>query len=280
MRRIKAVLLDLDGTTVKPDTTVSPDVIAVVNELQRRSIVVAPVTGRRHAGASAIIEQFGFKQYGVFGGGSSVIDLRPGVRCGEAVWERRIDPLTTRRIVESLLPYARRINAGNGALAAAHVSLDLIDHDTRNVWAEVEPAKVQAIIKALSRVPGIQVHQNRSPDDRFIGIQVTHRGANKGIASRAMLRKLRISPKNALAIGNDDNDIPLLKCVRRGVGVAMGDSPASLKRVAKYTVGSVYDDGFVEAIHRYVFLRLLTQGRAMLSPGLGTLFSSSLPQVG
>jgi Cof subfamily protein (haloacid dehalogenase superfamily) len=75
-------------------------------------------------------------------------------------------------------------------------------------------------------------------------------GASKGAALRALLKELRIDPSQVMAIGDAENDLEMIQMA--GVGVAVGNAEQALKDTAKYTVASNNDDGFAEAVERFV----------------------------
>ena len=53
-----------------------------------------------------------------------------------------------------------------------------------------------------------------------------------------------------MAIGDQNNDIEMVQAA--GCGVAMGNGTVEIKAVADYITGSVLDNGFVEAMERFV----------------------------
>ena len=54
-----------------------------------------------------------------------------------------------------------------------------------------------------------------------------------------------------LTIGDQNNDIELLKA--GGIKVAMANATDKLKEIADFVTDSVYDDGFVKAMTKFVF---------------------------
>ena len=61
---------------------------------------------------------------------------------------------------------------------------------------------------------------------------------------------LKIDPQRVLAIGDNDNDIPLLQAV--GYGVAMGNATPGAKAVAKWVAPSIAEDGAAVALEKLV----------------------------
>jgi Cof subfamily protein (haloacid dehalogenase superfamily) len=75
-------------------------------------------------------------------------------------------------------------------------------------------------------------------------------GASKGAALRALLKELRIEPSQVMALGDAENDLEMIQLA--GIGVAVGNAEQALKDAARYTVASNNDDGFAEAVERFV----------------------------
>jgi Cof subfamily protein (haloacid dehalogenase superfamily) len=77
-------------------------------------------------------------------------------------------------------------------------------------------------------------------------------GASKGAALRSILKELRIDASQVLALGDAENDLEMIQLA--GIGVAVGNAEQPLRDAAKYTVASNNDDGFAEAVERFVLL--------------------------
>ena len=77
-------------------------------------------------------------------------------------------------------------------------------------------------------------------------VEGTALGNDKGEGIRRLCQLLQIDPQRVLAIGDNDNDIPMLKTV--GYGVAMGNATPGAKAVAKWVAPSVEEDGAAVAL--------------------------------
>ncbi|MCE7984471.1 MAG: HAD family hydrolase [Caldilinea sp. CFX5] len=75
-------------------------------------------------------------------------------------------------------------------------------------------------------------------------------GVNKGQALRQLCRMLHIDPQRVLAVGDNDNDIPLLQAA--GYGVAMGNASPGLKAIADWIAPTIEDDGAAIALEKLV----------------------------
>ena len=66
-----------------------------------------------------------------------------------------------------------------------------------------------------------------------------------------MAKQWGIKKEEILTIGDQDNDIELLKA--GGTAVAMGNATEELKKYADYITDTVENDGFVKAMDKFVF---------------------------
>ena len=76
-------------------------------------------------------------------------------------------------------------------------------------------------------------------------------GVNKGSGVAALLEHLGVEPDAAVACGDAENDVEMLRLV--GVGVAMGNAKPPALAAADVVVASNDDDGVAEAVRRFVF---------------------------
>ncbi|KMY33801.1 HAD family hydrolase [Lysinibacillus xylanilyticus] len=70
---------------------------------------------------------------------------------------------------------------------------------------------------------------------------VLQHDVSKSIAVQAVLDYFDVSPEEALAFGDGDNDIDMLEQV--GIGIAMGNGSEALKKVADYVTKKSTEDG-------------------------------------
>ena len=74
--------------------------------------------------------------------------------------------------------------------------------------------------------------------------------ASKATAASALLRRWRLTWQDALAIGDGSNDLPMLEAA--GTSVAMANGGDAVRAAAQHVVCSNDDDGWVEAMEKYV----------------------------
>ncbi len=256
------VLLDVDGTLMGPDKVVTPGVVAAVRDLVDAGVPVGFATGRNVDGVRGAQDQLQIA-------GPHIVLNGAQVRMdGKAL---RTWPLTT-----SQRDAVLDLCADRGLYAELYGDegfvVTAMDEDYRPHWDEVigqplgsvadHPEVVERTIKATIVV--------RTPDERdtviadvqalgmnagaatspvtpdFTYINITHPDADKGAAVRAAAELLGIEVDAVVAVGDGDNDLPMLTVA--GTAVAMGDAPSSVRAVAHHVVPDVEQDGAAVAL--------------------------------
>ena len=80
-------------------------------------------------------------------------------------------------------------------------------------------------------------------------MEITPRAVSKSTAFKYLLNFLLIDPSEAVAVGDNYNDLEMLKDA--GLGIAMGNSPDSVKQAADYVTLSNNDNGLAAAVRKF-----------------------------
>ena len=80
--------------------------------------------------------------------------------------------------------------------------------------------------------------------------EISHKDARKSYAVEFLRNKWGIKKEEVLTIGDQNNDIELLKA--GGIKIAMGNGTPELMNVADFVTDTVENDGFVKAIKKYI----------------------------
>ena len=68
-------------------------------------------------------------------------------------------------------------------------------------------------------------------------------------ALRELAERLGLAPENVMAIGDFDNDIPMLRYA--GCPIAMGNASQAVKQTARHVTADNDREGVAQAIRRY-----------------------------
>ena len=111
------------------------------------------------------------------------------------------------------------------------------------------PEETSARLSAAEKVFGGQVEITRSAP-RFC--EFMSLGVSKASAIKILADKYNIANEEILAIGDSDNDLPMIKSV--GCGVAMGNAVDNVKKACPRITDTCENDGFAKAVYDYVLI--------------------------
>ena len=87
-------------------------------------------------------------------------------------------------------------------------------------------------------------------DIQYYYTEITNKNVNKWSAIEFLLEKLKISPNEVMAIGDNMNDKEMIQ--ESGLGVVMGNSNPHMKEIAEKIVADNNSEGVLEAINKFV----------------------------
>lgn len=273
----RMLAIDLDGTLLKPDGTVSPRNKQAIGRALSAGLLVCFATGRNFTESQAIIEEVGHYDTAVFVGGAMVIDTRKGRtlhRMGmEAELAREASALFE-SLGHAALALQDTQEAGFDYLATDGLPLN----EATRRWMEVTLAKVKfiptlatcdhehtirvGIVAQRDDTRRVQKLMEEQFGERVVchslwvpayGVEVLEvfdPSVNKWQGILHVARMRGVDPKQIVAIGDDVNDLAMLK--HAGLGVAMGNAKVEVKAIAGRVIGRNDQDGLAEFIEELV----------------------------
>lgn len=251
MPNIKLVLTDMDGTIVstlkhEASQAVRDAIVAAENQ----GVTVAAVTARPYELAKSALNVLGIEGLCVIDGGATIINPVTD----EIAWKKWLDPKTIQDITTLFIAKAITVDyfPGHKQVPVAEADIDSVDWEAPYVYGTFAHADAVVVKQQVDVIPGIVSHFINLYDDLIIGLQVTHAQADKSHGVTALCDMLSIAKAQTLGIGDGDNDLPLFE--NAGLKIAMGNATDGLKANADHIVGTLEEDGFAEAMERFVLI--------------------------
>ncbi len=254
------VALDIDGTLVRSDGSVSPGVRAGVRDLLDVGTHVVLATGRSVNGLLPVLDELGMSRADVVAANGAVcarVDpLVPGRH--EVTDVVTFDPEPALRLLRPLLPAGLFAveRAGEGFLVTRPFPDGELSEPVAVVDFEVLCAAPAS--RVTIRDLGLGARDLRELVDRSglsgvtyaIGwtawLDLTPPGVTKASGLEILRERLEVPAGATLAVGDGHNDVEMLRWA--GVGVAMGGADARTRAAADAVTAHVDEDGLVSVL--------------------------------
>jgi Cof subfamily protein (haloacid dehalogenase superfamily) len=267
MKEPWVVALDIDGTVLHEDGTLTDATIAEVTRVSALGHEVMLATGRSVSMTLPVIERLGIvPEYLVCANGAIVMGRDPEAPVGYVrVHVETFDPsevLTTIRSHLDDASYAVEDEEGvfrytgtfpDGVLSASSVKVDFDDLLTVDATRVVVISPDHATEDFLSVVDRMGLHKVTYNVGWTAWLDIAPDGVNKATGLRFVTDRLGVPASRVLAIGDGRNDIDMLEwaVAGGGLGVAMGQAPEEVLAAANEVTDSDVDDGVAVTLARH-----------------------------
>lgn len=259
---IKLIATDIDGTILIPEGEFTQNVRDCIEKLKKKRIKVVLVTGRMNAAAKLIADDLGLK--------TPVVSYQGGLinENGKILYEQYL----TEEESESIISRAKEEN----------IHLNLYNNDT--LYSETDCPEIQRyskiqhipyVVKNFKDIKKDKVNKilaidynnpqkidrlekelpEKFPDLYIVKstpyfLEFSNPKGSKYCAVKFLQNYWNLEDNEILTIGDQNNDIALLEA--GGIKIAMGNATDKLKNMADYVTDTVYNDGFVKAVKKFV----------------------------
>lgn len=260
----RLVALDVDGTLLDSQGRLSPANAQAVREALAQGVIVTLATARAYVGAKRLADDLGIgaplichNGALVKGGqdGTELLHLRLDLEAARemvAFGDRRgyrlfttIDDVSYVRprpnqAPQSPPPGIRFATEQAPLITSAPTSILVFGEEAAREMRDRFAPKYGEKINFTTAVSATFPHY----------LVIINSQADKGRALLALCRELGIDPAAAMAVGDTEADVPMLRAV--GMGVAMGNAPATVREAARVVAPGNDEDGVAWALRRYV----------------------------
>lgn len=266
--KLRLVALDMDGTALKSDGQVSPGTIEALKEWIKEGGLVVPASGRTYGWIPEKILGLGVP-YVISGNGASVIDTETG----EYMYESRIKLKEGIDLLDYLL-------TENGQCYFQQRDQYYEDGNRSEEMEKKHPYMASAGFSRKGKPKNLlEFLKGKGEDIQKIGfmafdedtekrvlacgrhfpdfcilrtgrmcLEFNRKGTSKGEALKYLCHSIGIKQEQVMAIGDSENDVEMLACA--GIGVAMGNSPAELKKAADIVTKTNDEEGVAWILRR------------------------------
>jgi HAD superfamily hydrolase (TIGR01484 family) len=250
-KQYKALMLDLDGTTVpnRRDGLPSQRVKNAISEANK-SIHVGVVTGRPFYYAKEIMHSLSLTGPSIVNGGAMVINSTTDT----VIWEKLIAENEFSKITKLVMKYDVKMLVQSKDTEGKDIVYDA-SSGIKSVWTitlpDLQPAQAHIIYEELlSQFTDIAVYKIVGWNKGTQWLQISHIEATKQHGIMEVAKILGIETHEIIGVGDGYNDFPLLMAC--GLKVAMGNAVPELKAIADYIAPTVDEDGVADVIEKFI----------------------------
>lgn len=247
--KYKALILDLDGTTVpsRRDGMPSKKVKEAIRAAQK-NIKVSIATGRPVYLAKHIFEELEIKQPCVVDGGAEIFDTVSG----KNIFKKYITPFKQKQVLEICRRFNIPVASSDDQYGSHFLKKDEIINAAAKLFIDGVTSEVAVkLLEEFEAVEGIAPHlaSSWSAGD-VVDIHITDAQATKKHGVEEVIKLLGVKPEEVIGVGDNHNDLPMLTAV--GFKVVMANGPKEVQEFADYVAPSLEDDGVAHVIEKFI----------------------------
>lgn len=286
----KFIAIDIDGTLLNSAGELTKHTSDVIKEATRKGVKIVLTSGRVTDSVKGIAEQINADKHIICDNGATIVNLEDGKTIYAKYIEKEtiiklVDfcinnnvyymVFTNKEIIVKDLQhmafafYKQRHHLKDEATGVSQIKFAGIDYIkkvtdpfTRIVICDQDRAIYNSIINVLKNFDDIALlaapHiSNKIVDDgdkkvvlSYSYAEILAKDTNKWTAIEELIGKLKIKRSEVMAIGDNFNDIEMIK--NAGLGIAMNNGSPVAKEVATVIAPSNNEDGVAKVIERYV----------------------------
>ena len=260
---IRMVVTDIDGTIYTPQTGIKQNTKECLKDLCNKGVIVAIATGRTYGSAKSVADNIGIKCPLICYQGGLINSYE-----GEILNVKYLNPDIANEIIDDFRKREIHLNVyvedklyveNDDDYIKDYIGDKGIDYFKVQSFNELDFSKLNKLLairydsqfidnlieELRKKYPSIYTVKSH---DYFC--EIANKEATKGNAIKFLANKYGIKTEEVLAIGDQNNDIDMIKTA--GIGIAMGNGTEQIKKEADFITDSVDNDGFIKAIKKFI----------------------------
>jgi len=263
MSDIQAIVLDLDGTLLSSDKSISPRNYEAVKRCYNSGIHIIIATARPPRAANQFVKKFPFVDYFAYYNGALTICKSKQTQRHISIpneISQQIKEFIQLHAPQSLISYevndswytctpvpdSQRAQFG---LRSDDPNPQVMDND---FISSLSPTKI--LVQGYSTwndiIEQFSDHLNVIATDRGVLVQIMEKSASKEEAVKWVLNDIGVKVENVMVFGDDFNDLGLFQMC--GFPIAMENAIIELKKCAAHVTDSNDNDGVAVTLERLV----------------------------
>ncbi len=266
----KLVTIDLDGTLLRNDCTISPLTRdAILACMENTGTMFVPCTGRSYQNSLFVLKDFPTFPYYINANGTTLTEgpSKKLLHASALPWEIGCQVYSIAKEYQTFIEIYHGLTAYDSAVGRENLRRSDCDEDYieqllyTNTHLEdlddfvlkekrpiskfhivcVDSAEKAELKKRLSGLPGVFPISTTA-----FNIEICCNGWSKREGLKKLCEILHLSSDEIAAIGDSENDYEMIQWV--GCGIAMGNADKKVKDAARYVTGTNEEDGIVQAL--------------------------------
>ena len=273
MKNIRLVASDLDGTLLNKNKEITPRLFEALEKLDELGIYFVPSTGRPFGTVPKAIKELPFLKYVITSNGATIYDATEQ----KNIIENYLTPEAVDAVIEVAkeLPIITEYFIEGKAFIAKAVYDDLSPFDlteshefyiknsrtpVEDFWNEMK--RNNAVLENINLVfKDMELRKEVWDKLKTLGlasvtaattknIEITSLYATKAQALEKLCEVLGFCRENVLAMGDGDNDMPMIQFA--GIGVAMANGEEHIKQAADIIADDCNDFGAAKILEQII----------------------------
>ena len=269
METYKLIAIDLDGTLVRSDQSISQRTMDALVRVQEMGVKVVVASGRPTYGTAHVADALQLERFGGF-----VMSYNGGEIYN---WQTK-EVLHAQTLDKEVIPYLYRYAKAQGLPIMTYIGKEVVSEVKDNEYIRYSEMRNRMIIRQVddfvvtaqgagvvkciivgdpTLLPSLETELQTALKGKAgvfrsepFFLEIVPVGIDKAKGLEILLQKIGMHREDLIAFGDGYNDIPMLQFA--GMGVAMSNAAEEIKNAADFVTKSNDDDGIAFVLENLI----------------------------